>query len=77
MQGYDAAWRRLRIEILRRDDYTCHYCGKPSLTGSDATVDHVVPFVQQGRIDQGLRLDPYNCVAACRACNSARARNNP
>jgi 5-methylcytosine-specific restriction endonuclease McrA len=49
-----------RREILRRDSYTCQYCGKHSL---DLTIDHVIPRHMGG---------PHvwsNVVAACPACN--------
>lgn len=47
-------------EVLRRDDYTCQYCGQrvPYLT-----VDHVVPRHLGGRHAWD------NLVAACPACN--------
>lgn len=49
-----------RREVLRRDSYTCQYCGKHSL---DLTIDHVRPRHMGG---------PHiwtNVVAACPACN--------
>lgn len=49
-----------RREILRRDDYTCQYCGQryPLLT-----IDHVIPRRLGGRHSWD------NLVAACPACN--------
>ncbi|MBK8987455.1 MAG: HNH endonuclease [Chloroflexi bacterium] len=47
-------------EILRRDNYTCQYCGRKS---RHLTIDHVVPRHLGG---------PHswdNLVAACPACN--------
>ncbi|MCA9949914.1 MAG: HNH endonuclease [Anaerolineales bacterium] len=47
-------------EILRRDDFTCQYCGRK---GRHLTLDHVVPRHQGG---------PHtwqNLVAACMYCN--------
>lgn len=52
--------RLSKREILRRDDYTCQYCGFRS---PHLTVDHVVPRHQGGQ----HRWD--NLVAACPACN--------
>ena len=51
-------WKRLRLQVLRRDAYTCAYCGDVA-----NEVDHVVPLVKGGEDS----LD--NCVAACRTCN--------
>ncbi len=53
-----AHWKKLRLQVLRRDAYTCVYCGDVA-----NEVDHVVPKVKGGEDT----LD--NCVAACRKCN--------
>ena len=56
-------WRALRLVVLARDGYTCHYCGLPA-----NTVDHVVPV----KSNPDLAMNLENCVAACRSCNSAK-----
>ena len=62
--------RRLRFEVLRRDDYTCRYCGgtAPDVT---LTVDHVVPRALGGPDE------PTNLVTACRECNSGKSSTSP
>lgn len=57
--------KRLRYEILRRDNHTCRYCGA---TAPDVkmTIDHVVPIALGGPDD------PANLVAACEPCNSGK-----
>jgi len=62
--------RRLRFEILRRDDNTCRYCGgkAPDVT---LTVDHVVPVALGGSDD------PTNLVAACKDCNAGKSSSTP
>lgn len=57
---------RLRYEILRRDNYTCRYCGG-SAPDVSLTVDHVIP------VTLGGGDDPSNLVAACSACNSGKS----
>lgn len=52
--------RLTKREVLRRDDYTCQYCGKRS---PYLTVDHVFPR----RLGGTHRWD--NLVAACPGCN--------
>jgi 5-methylcytosine-specific restriction endonuclease McrA len=47
-------------EILRRDNYTCQYCGK---TFGYLTIDHVIPRRLGGQHAW------ENLVAACPACN--------
>jgi hypothetical protein len=62
--------RRLRYEILRRDDHACRYCGVrvPDVV---LTIDHVIP-VALGGTD-----DPENLVAACKDCNAGKSANTP
>ncbi|EFG75266.1 HNH endonuclease domain protein [Mycobacterium parascrofulaceum ATCC BAA-614] len=61
-----AVSKRLRFEILRRDNHTCRYCG---VTAPDAklTVDHVIPEALGGSDD------PSNLVAACGDCNGGKS----
>lgn len=60
-----AVCKRLRFEVLRRDNHACRYCGA---TAPEAvmTIDHVVP-VALGGDDQ-----PSNLVTSCRDCNSGK-----
>ena len=55
-----AEWRKLRLEILRRDQYTCYLCGTPEAH----EVDHIRP-----RSKGGAEYDPENLAAVCRRCN--------
>lgn len=58
--------KRLRFEVLRRDNHTCRYCGG-SAPEVKLTVDHVVPVALGGSDD------PSNLVAACRDCNGGKS----
>lgn len=49
-----------RREVFRRDNYTCQYCGKHTLS---LTIDHVLPR------HMGGKQSWTNVVAACPACN--------
>jgi hypothetical protein len=60
--------KRVRYEVLRRDNFTCKYCRS---TENELTVDHVVP-VSLGGTD-----DPSNLVAACRDCNLGKTSSSP
>lgn len=62
--------RRLRYEVLRRDNHACRYCGA---TAPDAplTVDHVVPVALGGP------STPENLVTACRDCNAGKSSTAP
>lgn len=61
-RGYGGRWRVIRLYVLNRDRWTCHWC-----SAFAKTVDHVVPKAEGGT-DQ-----PANLVAACGPCNSARS----
>lgn len=65
-----AVSKRLRFEILRRDNHACRYCGA---TAPDValTVDHVVPSALGGD-DK-----PANLVTACAPCNSGKSATSP
>lgn len=65
-----AVTKRLRFEILRRDNHACRYCGA---TAPDVklTVDHVKPAALGGT------NDPGNLVTACAACNSGKSSTSP
>jgi hypothetical protein len=62
--------RRLRFEILRRDNHACRYCGRgaPEVV---LEIDHVTPEVLGGR------TDPANLVTACTECNGGKASVAP
>lgn len=55
-----------RANVLRRDRWTCAYCGR---TGT--TWDHIVPRAHGGRSTW------TNTVAACLACNGEKADRTP
>lgn len=65
-----AVTKRLRYEVLRRDDYTCRYCGAKA-PHVKLTVDHVVPQALGGPDEPG------NLVAACEACNGGKTSVPP
>ena len=65
-----AVSKRLRFEILRRDDFTCRYCGrKPPET--ELRIDHVLPKALGGTDDPG------NLVSSCHDCNSGKTSIAP
>jgi len=55
-------WKRVRLEVLQRDQYTCSYCG-----GEANEVDHIHPR------SKGGSDEPENLAAACRRCNNAKS----
>lgn len=62
--GSTSKWRRLRMQVLKRDGFVCFYCGMEA-----NTVDHIVPRSKIVGHDADT-LD--NLVAACSKCNYAK-----
>ena len=62
---HSPAWPALRLRVLARDGYRCHWCSGPA-----NEADHVVSLAEGG-----AALDPRNLVASCKACNMARGRH--
>jgi hypothetical protein len=60
---------KCRFEVLKRDHFTCQYCGRRA-PAVEIEVDHVVPRSAGGTDDL------TNLVAACFECNSGKS-NRP
>lgn len=65
-----AVSKRLRFEILRRDNHTCRYCGAKA-PDVPLRVDHVTPIALGGTDD------PDNLVTACEPCNTGKSSIAP
>jgi hypothetical protein len=63
--------RRTRYEVLRRDNYTCRYCGAKA-PDVKLNIDAVVP-----RVLGGSHKDPANLITACEACNGGKSSSSP
>lgn len=65
-----AIGKRVRFEVLRRDNFTCRYCGVHA--GADFLhVDHVIPR------HLGGTNDAWNLTAACSDCNLGKSSGIP
>ena len=58
-------WRRLRREILARDNWRCRRCGGYAAVGGPPEVHHVV----RAEADPARFFDPANLETRCRACH--------
>jgi HNH endonuclease len=65
-----AVSKRTRYEVLRRDKYTCRYCGA-SAPDVLLVIDHVTPRKHGGRDDAD------NLVTACEPCNAGKSATMP
>ena len=54
--------------ILRRDNFTCQYCGSNS---NSLTVDHIIPKSRGGKSNWN------NVVVACKPCNLKKGNQTP
>jgi len=57
-----------RLEVFKRDRYTCQYCGKET---RNLTFDHVIPRFRGGQHTW------ENVVSACVRCNRHKAGRTP
>lgn len=57
--------RKFRFEILKRDNFTCQYCGRgaPQVV---LEIDHIKPVILGGRNGRG------NLLTACKDCNAGK-----
>jgi len=56
-------WAEIRIEVFKRDNYTCAYCGA---RGVQLECDHVIP------VSRGGCNKLSNLVTACKPCNRSK-----
>ncbi|ELR70100.1 HNH endonuclease family protein [Fulvivirga imtechensis AK7] len=56
-----------RLNVFKRDNFSCQYCG----TDRDLTLDHVLPRSRGGRSLWN------NLVTACKRCNARKGDNTP
>ena len=61
---------KLRFQVLRRDNFTCTYCGKSADDGATLHIDHKIS------IKDGGSDDPKNLVTSCADCNVGKGANS-
>lgn len=64
--GREAIRKSVRFEVLKRDSFTCQYCGQkaPDVV---LQVDHITPVADGGT------NDILNLVTSCRECNAGKS----
>ncbi len=62
------SWRSVRNFILKRDNYTCQYCGDKD---GPFEADHIMPKSRGGTDEE------RNLVCACRSCNRSKKDRTP
>lgn len=66
VEGESDAYLKLRFMVLRRDDFTCQYCGRNAQSGAVLHIDHVCPKSNGGK----YAFD--NLVTSCFECNEGK-----
>jgi hypothetical protein len=68
-QSCHETFTRLRFEILKRDNFTCQYCGRSPRSNPDVILemDHKYPS------SLGGEWTKENIVTSCRECNSGKS----
>lgn len=71
-----SAWKRKRIEILRRDSFMCVVCRKRLESGDDLPITqrrirkaYTVHHIKELRDFPELRLDNDNLISVCHECH--------
>lgn len=59
----------LRFKILKRDNFTCQYCGNGVKDGFKLEVDHIIPISKGGKTSEG------NLITSCFFCNHGKRTN--
>lgn len=54
-------WREKRLEILKRDCFTCQHCGETA---------NLVHHLVEVRVDFSKRLDNGNLESVCKSCHN-------
>ena len=60
-------YKKFRLEVLARDQWSCFYCHQPA-----TTVDHIIPVSKA----PDLVVNFENAVACCASCNSSKGSRN-
>lgn len=65
-RGYGHTWRKLRIQVLERDDYLCVQCKANGRLTPATDVDHIVNKASGGTDD----ID--NLQSLCKSCHQTK-----
>lgn len=66
-----AALKSFKIEILKRDNYTCQHCGDRNRVGRGSRINLEVHHIIAISENHTLAFDPGNAVTLCRKCHFA------
>ena len=64
-RGYDSAWRSVREQALRRDNYLCQRCLAEERVTPSTEVDHVIPISRGGLPRNLSATGPSSHTSSC------------
>lgn len=71
-RGYgSAAWKRVRLQVIARDNATCRHCGLVLHRPQDCQIDHIEPK-PAGEAAEATPISGLQVL--CRSCHSAKTR---
>jgi len=62
-------WKRVREDIVERDNYECHICGKHKEEVSTLQVHHIIPLDRDDPYNDPHAYDPTNLITLCASCH--------
>lgn len=65
-KGARRSSRKLRYEVLHRDNYRCRACGRGAEDGVKLQIDHIIP------VDWGGATELSNLQTLCEECNAGK-----
>jgi hypothetical protein len=65
-------WRRIRYDVLQKNDGRCELCGRSKHDGIVLNVDHIKPL----RLHWELRLSRGNLQILCNECNHGKGNRD-
>ena len=68
----DNKWRLLKVRVLKRDKYTCQFCGILALGKKRNGISPVVDHIETVKDRPDLAMDINNLRVLCRPCDNKR-----
>jgi len=67
-RGYGSAWDKIRLIILKRDNYLCQTCSRSGRLSAGNTVDHIISKANGGTDEHN------NLETICKPCHALKTR---
>ena len=68
----DIKWKKLKMRVLKRDGFTCQFCGTLALGKNRNGVSPVVDHIETVKDRPDLAMEITNLRVLCRPCDNKR-----